>query len=396
MIPADIRKDFPLLSEVCYLDSAATSLSPEPVLQEMLEYERRYRANAGRGVHRLAQQASQKYRDAHEKVRKFIHAQEGELVFTRNSTEAINTVASGLPWQNGDEVITSLVEHHSNLLPWMRLRDRQGIDLRLLTPGPDGTLDPSALEAVITKKTRLVAITHASNVLGNVVPVGEFAKICHDHGALLLVDGSQSVPHIPVDVEQLGCDYLCFSGHKMLGPTGTGVLFMKNPGLEPLLVGGGSIEQVTAAGYTLTGGYERYEAGTPNISGAIGLGRAVGYLEALGMEDIQRHEQDLTRRILAGLAGIGNVEVFGPGPAGDRIGVISFTIRGLNPHDVAVMLDGEADIMVRSGHHCCMPLMQHLGLADGTVRASLHCYNTIEDADLLVDAVRKIAGDWER
>ena len=396
MIPADIRKDFPLLSEVCYLDSAATSLSPEPVLQEMLEYERRYRANAGRGVHRLAQQASQKYRDAHEKVRKFIHAPEGELVFTRNSTEAINTVASGLPWQNGDGVITSLVEHHSNLLPWMRLRDRQGIDLRLLTPGPDGSLDPSALETVITKKTRLVAITHASNVLGNVVPVREFAKICHDHEALLLVDGSQSVPHIPVDVEQLGCDYLCFSGHKMLGPTGTGVLFMKNPGLEPLLVGGGSIEQVTAAGYTLTGGYERYEAGTPNISGAIGLGRAVGYLEALGMEDIQRHEQELTRRILAGLAGIGNIEVFGPGPAGDRIGVISFTIRGLNPHDVAVMLDGEADIMVRSGHHCCMPLMQHMGLADGTVRASLHCYNTIEDADLLVDAVRKIAGDWER
>jgi cysteine desulfurase/selenocysteine lyase len=227
------------------------------------------------------------------------------------------------------------------------------------------------------------------------VPVREFAKICHDYGALLLVDGSQSVPHIPVDVKQLGCDYLCFSGHKMLGPTGTGILFMKNPDLEPLLVGGGSIEQVTAAGYTLTGGYERYEAGTPNISGAIGLGRAVSYLEALGMDDIQRHEQELTRRILAGLAGIGNVQVFGPGPAGDRIGVISFTIRGLNPHDVAVMLDGEAGIMVRSGHHCCMPLMQHLGLADGTVRASLHCYNTTEDADLLVDAIRKIAGDWE-
>ena len=396
MIPADIKKDFPLLSEVCYLDSAATSLSPEPVLQEMLEYERRYRANAGRGVHRLAQQASQKYRDAHEKVRKFIHAQEGELVFTRNSTEAINTVASGLQWQNGDQIITTLLEHHSNLLPWMRLRDRQGIDLRLLTPAPDGTLDPAALGEAITKKTRLVAISHASNVLGNVVPVREFAKICHDHGALLLVDGSQSVPHIPIDVEQLGCDFLCFSGHKMLGPTGTGVLYMKNPGLEPLLVGGGSIEQVTAAGYTLTGGYERYEAGTPNISGAIGLGRAVRYLEALGMEDIQRHEQKLTRQILAGLAGIGNVEVFGPGPAADRIGVISFTIQGLNPHDVAVMLDGEADIMVRSGHHCCMPLMQHLGLEDGTVRASLHCYNTIEDADLLVGAVRKIAGDWER
>ena len=396
MIPTDIKKDFPLLSEVCYLDSAATSLSPEPVLEAMLEYEHHFRANAGRGVHRIGQQASQKYRDAHQYVRKFIHADDGELVFTRNSTEAINMVASGLPWQKGDEVITTLLEHHSNLLPWMRLRNRQGIGLRLLTPALDGTLDLSGLEATITKKTRLVAISQASNVLGNIVPVSEFAKICHDYEALLLVDGSQSVPHIPVDIEQLGCDFLCFSGHKMLGPTGTGVLYMKNPGLEPLLVGGGSVEKVTTEGYTLTGGYERYEAGTPNISGSIGLGRAVGYLEALGMEDIRHHEQQLTRQIIDGLAGIRNVEIFGPGPAGNRIGVISFTIRGLNPHDIAVMLDGEANIMVRSGHHCCMPLMQHLNLADGTVRASLHCYNSKEDAELLVDSVRKIAGDWER
>ena len=396
MIPADIKKDFPLLSEVCYLDSAATSLSPEPVLEAMIEYEHHFRANAGRGVHRIAQEASRKYRDAHQSVRKFIHADEGELVFTRNSTEAINMVASGLPWQKGDQVITTLLEHHSNLLPWMRLRDRQGIDLRLMTPAQDGTLDPSALEVIITKKTRLVALTHASNVLGNIVPVSEFAKICHDYGALLLVDGSQSVPHIPTDVKRLGCDFLCFSGHKMLGPTGTGVLYMSNPGLEPLLVGGGSVEKVTAEGYTLTGGYERYEAGTPNIAGCIGLDRAVGYLEALGMEDIRHHEQRITRQILEGLAGIGNVEVVGPTAAGNRIGVVSFIITGLNPHDVAVMLDGEANIMVRSGHHCCMPLMQNLDLPDGTVRASLHCYNTIEDAELLVDAVTKIAGDWKR
>ncbi|MGD0079843.1 MAG: cysteine desulfurase [Methanoregula sp.] len=394
MIPDDIRNDFPLLSEVCYLDSAATSLSPEPVLEAMLEYEHRFRANAGRGVHRIAQMASQKYQDAHQNVRKFIHAQEGELVFTRNSTEAINMVASGFPWQNGDLVITTLLEHHSNLLPWMRLRDRQGIDLRLIAPAQDGTLDPAALEAVITRKTRLVALTHASNVLGNVVPVREFAKVCQDYGALLLVDGSQSVPHLPVDVERLGCDFLCFSGHKMLGPTGTGVLFMKEPCLEPLLVGGGSVDRVTAAGYTLTEGYERYEAGTPNIAGAIGLGRAVGYLEALGMEDIRHHEQQITRRIIDGLNGIGNVQVFGPGSAGNRIGVISFAIPGLNPHDVAVMLDGEAKIMVRSGHHCCMPLMEQLNIPDGTVRASLHCYNTIEDAELLVDTVRKIARDF--
>jgi cysteine desulfurase/selenocysteine lyase len=181
----------------------------------------------------------------------------------------------------------------------------------------------------------------------------------------------------------------------MLGPTGTGVLFMKEPCLEPLIVGGGSVERVTAAGYTLTGGYERYEAGTPNISGAIGFGRALDYLEALGMEDVRSHEQQITRHILGGLAGIENVQVFGPGPAEDRIGVISFIVRGLNPHDVAVMLDGEADVMVRSGHHCCMPLMEHLALPDGTVRASLHCYNTIEDADRFLDAVRKIAGDWK-
>lgn len=396
MIPGTIREDFPVLSEVCYLDSAATSLSPEPVLAAMLEYERRYRANSGRGVHRLAQMASQKYRDAHQKVRKFIHANAGELVFTRNSTEAINTVASGLPWQEGDQVITSLLEHHSNLLPWMRLKSRQKIDLGLLTPAKDGTLDPADLEAIITKKTRLVAISHASNVLGNVVPVREFAKICRDYGALLLVDGSQSVPHIPVDVEHLGCDFLCFSGHKMLGPTGTGILYMKNPDLEPLLVGGGSVERVTSEGYTLTEGYERFEAGTPNISGAIGLARAVEYLETLGMEVLQHHEEQITRRIMDGLAGTANVQVFGPGTAGNRIGVISFAIEGLNPHDVAVMLDGEANIMVRSGHHCCMPLMQLLDLPDGTVRASLHCYNTPEDADLLVDTVRKIAGDWEK
>jgi cysteine desulfurase/selenocysteine lyase len=394
MIPGDIRADFPLLSEVCYLDSAATSLSPEPVLEAMLEYEHKFRANSGRGVHHIAQITSQKYRDAHQKVRNFIHAREGELVFTRNSTEAINTVASGLPWQKGDQVISTILEHHSNLLPWMRLRNRQGIDLRLIRPAMDGTLDPAALEAIITKKTRLVSITQASNVLGNLVPVREFAGICHDHGALLLVDGSQSVPHIPVNVEDLGCVFFCLSGHKMLGPTGTGILFMKESCLEPLLVGGGSVERVTAEDYTLTGGYERYEAGTPNISGAIGLGRAIGYLEALGMEEIQGHEQQITRHIIDSLTGIENVQVFGPGSTGNRIGVISFAIQGLNPHDVAVMLDGEANIVVRSGHHCCMPLMQHLNLDDGTVRASLHCYNTMEDAELLVDTVRKIAGDW--
>jgi cysteine desulfurase/selenocysteine lyase len=288
-------------------------------------------------------------------------------------------------------VVTTLLEHHSNLLPWMRLRDRQGIDLRLIPPAADGTLDMGDLEREITPGTRLVAVTHASNVLGNLVPVREIAGICRDRGALLLVDGAQSVPHVPVDVAALGCDFLCFSGHKMLGPTGTGVLWMKEPGPEPLFLGGGAVEQVTASGYTLASGYERYEAGTPNIGGAIGLSRAVKYLEMLGMEAVAGHERALTRQMIDGLSGIDGVTLYGPGATADRIGVVSFTVRGLHPHDVATLLDSEADIMVRSGHHCCMPLMDLLGTPDGMVRASLHCYSNAEDVDRLIETVRSIA-----
>jgi cysteine desulfurase/selenocysteine lyase len=392
MIPPEIRADFPILSELCYLDSAATSLSPEPVLAAMLEFEHIYRANVGRGVHRLAQVASQKYWDAHQKARRFIGAEGGELVFTRNTTEAINMIAWGLPWQNGDGIVTTLLEHHSNLLPWMRLRDQKGIDLQLIAPAADGSLDLADFERAITPDTRLVAITHASNVLGNLVPVREVARICRDQGALLLVDGAQSVPHIPVNVERLGCDFFCFSGHKMLGPTGTGILWMRRPDIEPLLLGGGAVEQVTTSGYTLAGGYARFEAGTPNIAGAIGLSRAIDYLGALSMEEVQRHEQVLTRRMLDGLSGISGVRLFGPGATGDRIGVVSFTVGDMHPHDVATMLDGEGDIMVRSGHHCCMPLVAHLGIPDGTVRASLHCYNNAEDVDRLIEIVGTIAG----
>jgi cysteine desulfurase/selenocysteine lyase len=392
MIPANIRGDFPVLSEVIYLDSAATSLSPEPVLAAMLEYEHVFRANTGRGVHRLAQIATQKFWDAHQKARRFIGAEKGELVFTRNTTEAINMVARGLPWKKGDRVVTTLLEHHSNLLPWMRVRDREGIDLRILAPGADGALNPADFEREITPGTRLVAVTHASNVLGNLVPVREIAGICRDQGALLLVDGAQSVPHVPVDVGELGCDFLCFSGHKMLGPTGTGILWMGRPEIEPLLLGGGAVEEVTASGYTLAPGPARYEGGTPNIAGAIGLSRAIGYLEALGMEELRRHEQALTRQMIEGLAGIEGVKVYGPGATADRIGVVSFTVKDMHPHDVAHLLDEESDIMVRSGHHCCMPLMAYLGIPDGTVRASLHCYNNADDVDRLIGTVRMIAG----
>ncbi|MDD1655556.1 MAG: cysteine desulfurase [Methanomicrobiales archaeon] len=391
MNPEEIRRDFPLLSEVCYLDSAATSLSPEPVLQAMLEYERHYRANVGRGVHRLSQIASQKYWDAHRKVAAFIGAEGGETVFTRNTTEAITLVAEGIPWNAGDRVVTTLIEHHSNLLPWMRLRDRKGVGLTVIPPGAGGTITPEAVGAAVDDRTRLVAVTHASNVLGNLLPVREIGRAARDHGALLLVDGAQSVPHIPVSMGDLGCDFLCFSGHKMLGPTGTGVLWMREPIPEPLVVGGGSIDRVTGGAYALTGGYARYEAGTPNIAGGIGLGRAADYLQAIGMAEVRKYEERVTQQMLDGLRAIPNVTVYGPGPGPGRIGVVSFNVGGLHPHEAAHALS-ERDIMVRSGHHCCMPLMDHLGLPEGTVRASLHVYSSREDVDRLVEAVEEIAG----
>ena len=388
----DLKKDFRLLSDLIYLDSASTSISPEPVLSAMLEYEHNYRANVGRGVHRLSQIASQRYWHAHEKVSRFIGAKEGVVVFTKNSTEAINMVAQGLIWNRGDRVVTTLLEHHSNILPWMRLKT-QGVQLEVAGIKQDYSLDLEGLEKAIDDSTKLVAVTHASNVLGVVTPVPEIAHICHDHGALLLVDGAQSVPHIPVNLLELGCDFFCFSGHKMLGPTGTGVLWMKEPILDPLMVGGGTVVDVSEESFSLATGYERYEAGTPNISGGIGLGAAVDYLTEIGMDRVRTHEEKLTTRMIDALLKIEGLHIYAYPDASARIGVVSFTIEGFDPHEVAHYLDDQADIMVRSGHHCCIPLMKHLGLPQGTVRASLHLYNTDHDVDALVATLRELTGN---
>ncbi len=378
-----IRSDFPILADLVYLDSAATSLSPEPVLAALIEYEHRYRANVGRGVHRLSRIATQRYWHAHEKVAQFIGGEKGTTVFLKNTTEAIQTVARGLPWQPGDRVVATILEHHSNLLPWMNLR-RQGVDLAIVGIAPDYALDLAALDAAITENTRLVAVSHASNVLGTLVPVAEIARICREREALLLVDGAQTVPHRPVDVQEIGCDFLCFSGHKMCGPTGTGVLWMREPILEPLMVGGGSVESVTLEGYTLAEGYPRYEGGTPNIGGGIALGAAADYLQGIGMERIRDHDDRLTEQLIDGLSRLPRVRVYAPADPRLRTPLVSFTVEGLEPHEVAQILDEEAEIMVRSGHHCNMPLMQHLGLESGTVRASLALYNTEAEVDLLL------------
>jgi cysteine desulfurase / selenocysteine lyase len=385
----EIRNDFPILGDIIYLDNAATSFSPEPVIEAMVEFEHHYRANVGRGVHRFTQISSQRYWHAHDKVSQFIGGDDGVTVFTKNTTEAINMVAQGLDWKTGDRVITTILEHHSNLLPWRNLT-RLGVGLDVIGINADYSLDLDALKRAITPATRLITISHASNVIGVVTPVPEIAEICHEKGILLLVDGAQSVPHIPVNVARLGCDFFAFSGHKMLGPTGTGVLWMKEPVLEPSIFGGGMVETVTATNFKTAEGYQKYEAGTPNIAGGIGLGVAAEYLRKIGMEKIQHYEEELTNRLIDGLTQIKHVHVYASSQPVPRIGVVSFTVDGMHPHEVAQQLDETADIMVRSGHHCCQPLTDYLKLPEGTVRASLALYNTDHEIDMLLATLEEL------
>jgi cysteine desulfurase / selenocysteine lyase len=385
-----IRDDFPILKNIIYLDNAATSLTPEPVLEAILEYYRSYKANVGRGVYSLAQVSDQKYREAHRKVANFLGVTKGTIIFTRNTTESINMVAQGLKWSRGDKVVTTLLEHHSNLLPWMRLKSL-GIDLKILKPDRTGKIDLSEFEKVIDKKTRLVSMTHISNTIGNVFPVEKISPICRENDALFLVDGAQSVPHMYVNMKELDCDFLCFSGHKMLGPTGTGVLWIENDELiEPLMVGGGMVDDVSLDSYRRKPGYEGFEAGTPHIAGGIGLGAAVDYLERIGKDEIRTHELKLIPKLLEGLLDIKGIEVYGPYNIKDRSCTVSFNVNGLVPHEVALMLDQSSNILVRSGHHCCIPLMNYFGLKYGTVRASLYFYNTEAEIENFLNTLEKI------
>ena len=390
-----IRVDFPILgSGIIYLDNAASSLTPEPVLEKMLEYYHEYRANVERGVHRLSQRASEEYEEAHRKVAGFIGAKSWRsIIFTRNTSESINIVAQGLRWRRGDKIVTTLLEHHSNYIVWLRAAERFGLEVEVVKPNREGLFGLSDFERAIDDRTRLVAVTRVSNVLGVIVPVEEIAEIAHEHGSLILVDGAQAVPHMETDVRRLRCDFLAFSGHKMLGPTGIGVLYA-DPAvieeLEPLCIGGGTIRDVGLEAYELTESPERFEAGTPAIAEAIGLGAAVEYLERLGMKYVEDHDREISWAIREGLMELEKVEVYGPRDPEHGMSVVSFNVEGLNPHEVALALDA-ANIMVRSGHHCALPLVKHLlNRAQGTVRASTYIYNTLDEAEKLVEAVRKI------
>lgn len=391
-----VRKDFPVLREGrIYLDSSATSLTPEPVIAKMLEYYREYRANVGRGIYKASQLATEAFESARAEISRFVNAKPNEMVMVRNTSEASNLVARGIGLKKGDRVVTTILEHHSNYIVWLRECARVGAELSVVGADLEGNLEMHQLEKLLSKRAKVLATTQTSNVLGVRPPVKEMAAMANRAGAYTFVDGAQSVPHMRVDVKVLGCDFLAFSGHKMCGPTGAGALYIREDlqdEVEPLNIGGGTIEDVGKDYYRLKRGPERYEAGTPAIAETIGLGEAARYLSRIGMANVESHERDLTRRITKGLAEIGKMELYGPRDPAKRAGIFSFNVGKLNPHDVAMMLDASAGIMVRSGHHCALPLTKELlKRPSGSVRASVYLYNTKEEADLLVETLGEIA-----
>ncbi len=398
--PEAIRKAFPILARriheqpLVYLDNGATSQKPEPVLQAMDDAQRHHNANVHRGIYTLSEEATALYEGAREKIGRFIHAPSSqELIFTRNATEAINLVALSWARQNlqaGDEILTTVMEHHSNIVPWHMLAKERGIVLKFLPAKPtEGTLDVDQLDVLLTPKTKLVCVGHMSNLLGTVNPVSAIAQKAHAVGAKVLVDGCQAVPHLPVDVQNVGADFYAFSGHKMLGPTGIGVLWARQEILEqtePVFGGGDMIREVTQAGASWNDVPWKFEAGTPNIVGAIGLGAAVDYLATIGMEDVWRHEQAIAHYVLPKLTAIPGVQLFGiPRPSPDRGAIFSFWVDGMHPHDIASIFD-EQGIAVRAGHMCAQPMLEVLG-KPAAVRASFYLYNTQAEADVFLNAI---------
>jgi len=401
---AAVRADFPALARtvrndkpLVYLDSGATSQKPAGVLDAVRSAYERHNAAAHRGTHLLGEEATDLYEGARAKVAAFLNAGVSEVVFTKNATEAINLVGYALsnarsaPFRvgPGDEILITEMEHHANLVPWQQLCERTGATLRWLEVTPEGRLDLDHLDSMITGRTRIVAVTHQSNVTGTIPPVAEITRAAHEKGALVLADAAQSVPHQPVDVAALGVDFLAFSAHKMLGPYGIGVLFGRAGLLEampPFLTGGSMIEVVRMEGSTFLPPPQRFEPGVPPIAEAAGLAAAVDYLNALGMSNVAAHEESLTAHALDALREIRGVSVLGPDTTKDRGGAVAFEVEGVHPHDVGQVLD-EIGIAVRTGHHCAWPLHRALGVQAST-RATFYVYNTHDEVAALADGIR--------
>jgi len=399
--PEEIRKDFPILNReingkrLVYFDNAATTQKPLQVIEAIREFYMKHNANVHRGFHTLSQEASQMYEEAHEKVAKFINAYSWqEVVFCSNTTEALNIVAYGWGLWNlreGDEVVLTVMDHHSSMLPWRLIAKLKGAVVKYIDITDEGYLRYDQLEKLITEKTRVVAFPIASNVLGTINDARRIARLAHSVGAIVVADGAQSVPHLPTNVRELEIDFLAFSGHKMLGPTGIGVLWGRRELLEsmsPFKVGGDTIKDVTLEDVVWHDLPWRFEAGTPNIAGGIGLGAAVDYLAKIGMENVREHEKMLVEYTLKRLSELDDVEYYGPREPAAKTGVIAFNIKGLNHHTVGSALD-LFGIAVRTGMHCAHPLHYRLGLK-GTVRASYYIYNTLEEVDYFIESLEKI------
>ncbi|MHB8652072.1 MAG: aminotransferase class V-fold PLP-dependent enzyme [Minisyncoccota bacterium] len=394
-----IKKDFPIFEhekDLVYLDSAATSQTPQAVLDTMQEYYTSYRSNIHRGLYKMGEEASERYEGVRASVARFIGALPEEIIFTSGATASSNMLVRMLEESGrvgeGSEIVSTVMEHHASLIPLQELAKRKGLTLSLIPIGvPYGEkgLDYDAAEKLITSKTKIVSCVLASNVLGTINDVKRLADLVHKHGALMIVDATEAVGHISVDVKKLGADFLYFSGHKMLGPTGIGVLYGRKELLEnmnPSVFGGGIVEKVTGENATWTTSLKRFEAGTPNISGAIGIGGAVEYLEKIGVENIHAHVRELTVYALEKLAQISGVHIFAA-PVEQNVGIISFAIDGVHPHDLA-QIAGDSNVAIRAGHHCAAPLMAVLGVP-ATARASFYLYNDNMDVDALIEAIKK-------
>ncbi len=399
----EIKKDFPILQRkvrdkpLTYLDSTATSQKPQAVIDAITDFYTRYNANVHRAIYELGEEATRAYEGARERIAEFIGAKDPmEIAYTKSTTESLNLIAYGYALkgkrvQKGDEVIGTVLEHHSNHVPWHFVRDLKGVALKYVDVDDDGRLRMEQYDDLITKRTKVVTLAHVSNVLGTINDVKEVAKRAHEVGAICVVDAAQSVPHMPVDVRDLDCDFLAFSGHKMLGPTGIGILYGKKEILEetePLLGGGEMISEVHLGTAKWNDVPYKFEGGTPPVAEAIGLGAAVDYLSKLGMPAVRQHEMEVTGYALEALAKVDGVRTYGPRDARHRGGIVSFTMEKAHPHDIASILDVEG-VCIRSGHHCAQPLMDRYDLA-ATARASFYVYNDLEDVDRLVAALQKV------
>jgi cysteine desulfurase/selenocysteine lyase len=402
---AAIRRDFPIFDRkirdgkrLVYLDSGATSQKPQVVIDAEVDFYRLHNAAVHRGAHQLAEEATDIYEGARSIVARFIGAKDEEVVFTKSATESLNLIAYAMGnavagnkfyLRPGDEIVVSEMEHHANLIPWQQLAARTGATLKWFEVTPEGRLDLSNISAVITEKTKVVAVTHQSNVLGTINPLSEISARAHAVGAVVVLDACQSVPHMAIDVSTLDVDFLVFSGHKAVGPTGIGVFWGRSELLEelpPFLTGGSMIETVTMTGATWAPAPRKFEAGVPNMAQAAGLGAALTYLTKIGMDKVHSHELALTKYLLEGLVDVPDIKIFGPKNMQSRGGTVSFTSGDIHPHDLGQFLDSQG-IAVRTGHHCAWPLNRKMGIVAST-RASLYLYNTIEDCDDLIAGIR--------